>query len=362
MLGRWICRDPEEESGGINLYGFVSNEPINHWDYLGWDSQSDEDDSRSGGGAFGGGGGGFDTTFVSGYDGGLGSGYDDMNSLDAVGLDSSSSAAATANAIAASITATVNSDVANSPNTQVNSSLAAAVNGLSGGGDTSTVTAPTGATDIASLPAVSSPTSPSGDPTTPAEGGSLAPVIVGGGGVPATNDSGVVYGAYGGASGVGATYAPGAPPVQMARFVTTGKRLIYGNGFTVVFGTTAGGGLGFGATVNPAQYAISYSIHNGFQHAILTGGSINIHVLPTASAGGFVQLLNAGSVQQLAGKGFFAGGSAGEGLVGGIDGVLGAGYGGVQFTIGVGGGTPIEAHYGVGQTVIVGSWPAGPNP
>ena len=34
-LGRFINRDPIEEQGGLNLYGFVSNDGINHWDLLG---------------------------------------------------------------------------------------------------------------------------------------------------------------------------------------------------------------------------------------------------------------------------------------------------------------------------------------
>lgn len=34
-LGRWITRDPKEELGGVNLYGFVGNNAINKWDYLG---------------------------------------------------------------------------------------------------------------------------------------------------------------------------------------------------------------------------------------------------------------------------------------------------------------------------------------
>jgi hypothetical protein len=32
ILGRWINRDPSEESGGMNLYGFVGNEPISFID------------------------------------------------------------------------------------------------------------------------------------------------------------------------------------------------------------------------------------------------------------------------------------------------------------------------------------------
>jgi RHS repeat-associated protein len=35
MLGRFINRDPIEEQGGLNLYGFCGNDGINHTDYLG---------------------------------------------------------------------------------------------------------------------------------------------------------------------------------------------------------------------------------------------------------------------------------------------------------------------------------------
>lgn len=37
-LGRFLNRDPIGEAGGINVYGFVGNDPINHYDYLGLDS------------------------------------------------------------------------------------------------------------------------------------------------------------------------------------------------------------------------------------------------------------------------------------------------------------------------------------
>ncbi|MBR4250628.1 MAG: hypothetical protein IKQ24_10810, partial [Verrucomicrobia bacterium] len=34
---RWLSRDPIEEQGGLNLYGFVNNDPVNMWDLLGKD-------------------------------------------------------------------------------------------------------------------------------------------------------------------------------------------------------------------------------------------------------------------------------------------------------------------------------------
>ena len=34
-LGRFLNRDPIEESGGLNLYGFCGNNAVNRWDYLG---------------------------------------------------------------------------------------------------------------------------------------------------------------------------------------------------------------------------------------------------------------------------------------------------------------------------------------
>src|SRR5690625_2532982 len=34
-MGRFLNRDPIEEEGGLNLYAFVGNDPMNRWDYLG---------------------------------------------------------------------------------------------------------------------------------------------------------------------------------------------------------------------------------------------------------------------------------------------------------------------------------------
>jgi hypothetical protein len=36
-LGRFINKDPIEEQGGLNLYGFCGNNGVNRWDYLGMD-------------------------------------------------------------------------------------------------------------------------------------------------------------------------------------------------------------------------------------------------------------------------------------------------------------------------------------
>lgn len=40
-MGRFINRDPSGESGGLNLYGFVSNDSINGIDYLGLNAFTD---------------------------------------------------------------------------------------------------------------------------------------------------------------------------------------------------------------------------------------------------------------------------------------------------------------------------------
>jgi RHS repeat-associated protein len=37
--GRWLNRDPIGERGGVNLMAFVRNDPLNRWDYLGWEEQ-----------------------------------------------------------------------------------------------------------------------------------------------------------------------------------------------------------------------------------------------------------------------------------------------------------------------------------
>jgi len=38
-LARWISRDPAAEAAGVNLYGYVANDPINLWDPYGLDAQ-----------------------------------------------------------------------------------------------------------------------------------------------------------------------------------------------------------------------------------------------------------------------------------------------------------------------------------
>ncbi|HSP43796.1 MAG TPA: tyrosine-type recombinase/integrase [Luteolibacter sp.] len=59
VTSRWLCRDPIEEEGGINLYGFVGNDGLNHWDLLGLRVDPGPGGGGAGGSIGGGGGGGF---------------------------------------------------------------------------------------------------------------------------------------------------------------------------------------------------------------------------------------------------------------------------------------------------------------
>lgn len=47
--GRFVGRDPVEEKGGFNLYGFLGNNPVNRWDYLGMMADEMTDISMDGG-------------------------------------------------------------------------------------------------------------------------------------------------------------------------------------------------------------------------------------------------------------------------------------------------------------------------
>jgi RHS repeat-associated protein len=42
-LGRWINRDPKGEAGGLNLYGFVGNNPVNYFDPKGFQAYREAD-------------------------------------------------------------------------------------------------------------------------------------------------------------------------------------------------------------------------------------------------------------------------------------------------------------------------------
>jgi RHS repeat-associated protein len=44
--GQFLGRDPIEESGGMNLYGFVGNDGVNKWDLLGMSDQSNDHGSK----------------------------------------------------------------------------------------------------------------------------------------------------------------------------------------------------------------------------------------------------------------------------------------------------------------------------
>lgn len=49
----WLSRDPIEEEGGINLYGYVSNDPINYWDPFGLQSTGSPSNAAKSPGAVG---------------------------------------------------------------------------------------------------------------------------------------------------------------------------------------------------------------------------------------------------------------------------------------------------------------------
>jgi uncharacterized protein RhaS with RHS repeats len=40
LTGRWPSRDPIGEDGGVNLYGFVGNDGVSWWDFLGLDTSN----------------------------------------------------------------------------------------------------------------------------------------------------------------------------------------------------------------------------------------------------------------------------------------------------------------------------------
>jgi len=47
VTGRWPSRDPIQERGGMNLYGFVGNDGVNKWDILGLKLQRFENDTST---------------------------------------------------------------------------------------------------------------------------------------------------------------------------------------------------------------------------------------------------------------------------------------------------------------------------
>jgi uncharacterized protein RhaS with RHS repeats len=48
LTGRWPSRDPIGERGGLNLYGFIGNNGVGKWDYLGLQDLSCEADESCG--------------------------------------------------------------------------------------------------------------------------------------------------------------------------------------------------------------------------------------------------------------------------------------------------------------------------
>ncbi len=51
VTGRWPSRDPLQEFGGINLFGSLGNNPLNHSDYLGLSEPCCDEDTVSAGGS-----------------------------------------------------------------------------------------------------------------------------------------------------------------------------------------------------------------------------------------------------------------------------------------------------------------------
>lgn len=45
--GKWLSRDPIQEKGGLNLYGFVGNNGINYWDTFGEKASNGQESSSS---------------------------------------------------------------------------------------------------------------------------------------------------------------------------------------------------------------------------------------------------------------------------------------------------------------------------
>jgi hypothetical protein len=114
--------------------------------------------------------------------------------------------------------------------------------------------------------------------------------------------------------------------------------------------------LGFQASFNTISsvninigLAIGYSESSGFTVGVVGGAGGGV-ALVGCSAGGFLEVTNADSVNDLKGGSIQAGGSFGEGLVLGGDYIVGLNgkgmpsYQGVEVNLGIGGGLPLDLH------------------
>ena len=118
--------------------------------------------------------------------------------------------------------------------------------------------------------------------------------------------------------------------------------------WTIQIGVFLFGGAATGVTIQ-GGLALGFSWEDGFSWGIYYNGGIGSEVGASASAGIVFSTTNSRNVSELAGQALSVGISAGEGLVVGVDAIIPlniaeTGYWGYDFSIGVGGGIPVEGH------------------
>ena len=118
--------------------------------------------------------------------------------------------------------------------------------------------------------------------------------------------------------------------------------------WTIQIGVFLFGGAATGVTIQ-GGLALGFSWEDGFSWGFYYNGGIGSEVGASASAGIVFSTTNSRNVSELAGQALSVGISAGEGLVVGVNVIIPlniaeTGYWGYDFSIGVGGGTPVEGH------------------
>ena len=118
--------------------------------------------------------------------------------------------------------------------------------------------------------------------------------------------------------------------------------------WTIQIGVFLFGGAATGVTIQ-GGLALGFSWEDGFSWGFYYNGGIGSEVGGSVSAGIVFSTTNSRNVSELAGQALSVGISAGEGLVVGVNVIIPlniaeTGYWGYDFSIGVGGGTPVEGH------------------